>query len=668
MLQDPHNQMVPTDSEKLVVFVETEAQLETILSYQRQNKVDVQVITVMPEAEYAADVRGLECCSIEQFYRDDALNRVGLRNFTRAFDLCTLIDNHLQRAMANSPVRDLATSFPNFYYIHQLLNSLLYRSLTLLAACAATQPDTLISFQAPVHNPRIWNYLAEGRLVSRMVPLIARQLGMRSIVLLSPEQERIPTIFTRLQQVKSYSRPILYVIPGARNLYKILQSMRKQPPHLLDLQTTLPVLVHIAGDSYASGVIATTWKEHYQGNCITAEDIVEHIEHRDRVDLNRLDGHIHCACTQAWRTLCQDESFRSLFINASLDLFALAEPPLRDFFHSYLPYHIRSGEAFRRGVQQIPTSVVLVPAAGTYLDAARTVNRPVVSFQHGGGYGYLDYPLVEHHDLYGVDYFLVYGQGVVDTLAHPSPLVPPRTDIPRAQIVPIGSPILDKLVAEKRTSETERIIIRNKHTIAYIVSVLHGDINIFNYGMYPDWWYWRFQREVIRICTKHTNVEIIVKLFPRTWTGLPRHPAHNPLEDWLETTRLPRCRVVYDTPRLHDLLSEADMFIIDLPSSTTPLEVLATNKPVLMLADSRWVRLLPHAEALLRKRAIVATNGDQFLQELEAFVQRDEWHLPQPVNDDFLKAYGTHLNDGASAERATHFLYQLAMHGIQNKG
>ncbi|MFC1986973.1 hypothetical protein ACFLVH_00255 [Chloroflexota bacterium] len=57
---------------------------------------------------------------------------------------------------------------------------------------------------------------------------------------------------------------------------------------------------------------------------------------------------------------------------------------------------------------------------------------------------------------------------------------------------------------------------------------------------------------------------------------------------------------------------------------------------------------------------IFSDNREQFFKDIEIVLGEANWTLPEPVNDEFLKAYGTHLNDGRSAERAVRQLADLA--------
>ena len=57
---------------------------------------------------------------------------------------------------------------------------------------------------------------------------------------------------------------------------------------------------------------------------------------------------------------------------------------------------------------------------------------------------------------------------------------------------------------------------------------------------------------------------------------------------------------------------------------------------------------------------VFSETKEQFLKDIERVLSEDDWTLPEPVNDEFLKAYGTYLNDGRSAERAVQALIDLA--------
>ena len=108
-----------------------------------------------------------------------------------------------------------------------------------------------------------------------------------------------------------------------------------------------------------------------------------------------------------------------------------------------------------------------------------------------------------------------------------------------------------------------------------------------------------------------------------------------------------------------DFLHDADLFIMDHPS-TTLVQALTTNKKIILYADRTFLRFDPHALELVKKRAVFSETREHFFKDMERVLGKDDWALPEPVNDEFLRGYGTYLNDGQSAERAVQTLIDLA--------
>jgi hypothetical protein len=82
------------------------------------------------------------------------------------------------------------------------------------------------------------------------------------------------------------------------------------------------------------------------------------------------------------------------------------------------------------------------------------------------------------------------------------------------------------------------------------------------------------------------------------------------------------------------------------------LEALLTVKPIVLYADQRYVALRPEARDLLRRRVLLAETPGEFLASLDGFLRQGQFDAVEPADRAFLRAYGTYVDDGGSAERA----------------
>ena len=111
------------------------------------------------------------------------------------------------------------------------------------------------------------------------------------------------------------------------------------------------------------------------------------------------------------------------------------------------------------------------------------------------------------------------------------------------------------------------------------------------------------------------------------------------------------------------VLGMADTFVIDV-ASTIFLEMLTTDRPILLCAHQLSKKLDPsrwssEVRAMWDERVGYSNDLEEFIQILRQHLDQDD-SVAVKSNDTLLKLFGTHKNDGASAERAYRFLKTLA--------
>ncbi len=655
------------DKGRPVAFFETSEQLAALVAYEERTGTECRLMAVTAEADYAAEARGLQYQVIEDFYSDAALMELGVRNLAKLESLCLRMDRHLHTSLGGVSTPEAVSTLPQLYYLKALVDALLHRSLTVTAALAGTRPSCVISFAVPAPPRDITAFLLSNRLTSRMVPLLARRLGIRSVVLSTGR--RGPT------RGRKNVRTMLSEVSGVRRLHVAVRRTGLRLAHMLargDASVSFvekvpldhPILICRLDDDPITNEVAAAWERVYPGCHVSPEHVLRAVELAEGRDLDRVWAGARRACAKAWHDISRDPEVASFFRIGLLDLYPLAIPFLKRLVSS-IPDTLRAAEAFKRGLARLPSSVVLLSSGGQHLGlAAQSAGRPAVVVQHGGGYGYLDLPIVEYLEMYGGSHFFCYGQGTAELLARPSRHVPRRAESNRAVPVAVGSPILDAVMKREVTGRTGTSPNASGRTVVYVLTNLGGDRRYFSYHMYPDIWFWRLQRRVIETCVQFSDVQLIVKLYPTD--DVRSDLTRNPVVDWLSQVQPRRCQVVSDRPFI-ELFSVADLFIMDWPA-TTLLEALTTTKPVITFADSRWVRFEPRAKSLLRERAIFSESGEQFLKDIAGGLAERKSAPVNEVNDAFLSAYGTHLNDGRSAERAVQALHRLATAPGQPQG
>ncbi len=359
----------------------------------------------------------------------------------------------------------------------------------------------------------------------------------------------------------------------------------------------------------------------------------------------RRRGELRSALAELWPRLRAEAFFAEPFRWEGVDLLPLAEARLEHWWMEVVPAMwealTRARERFERSR---PQAVLLYspwsPEDHGALQGARSLGVPTITVQHGGFEGNCEYTTYDLTDLRLADYRFVYGEGTAAYLRERAA----RAVEPRAKVVATGSARLDALrsVSGRHSDLRRRIAVpQGRPLVLYLAGSYQHRGWYMCRGAYLGVPYFRLLAQVVETFKRFPDVHFLYKPFPE-------HPL-DPVARLIDKG-VANVTVVRDIP-VSDLFEACDAYAIDIPS-TALLEALLTPKPVLTYADARFVRLRPEACELLRRRAVVSETPDAFIGDLEAFLSTSSFEELVDADETFLCAYGTHLNDGRSAERA----------------
>ncbi|MBI4823528.1 MAG: hypothetical protein HY805_04775 [Nitrospirae bacterium] len=100
--------------------------------------------------------------------------------------------------------------------------------------------------------------------------------------------------------------------------------------------------------------------------------------------------------------------------------------------------------------------------------------------------------------------------------------------------------------------------------------------------------------------------------------------------------------------RFSELISGARAIVIDCPA-TTFYEACLTEKPIFVTI--KHLDFIPEALLLLKKRAVCTDTPEELISRLDGFLKTGKYPA-DTKNREYIRAYGTHLDDGNSAKRA----------------
>jgi hypothetical protein len=353
---------------------------------------------------------------------------------------------------------------------------------------------------------------------------------------------------------------------------------------------------------------------------------------------------------------------RKLLHFSGVDCFPAMERRLRRFFESDVPEIARVYLEARSLLQAKRPVAVLAATMGNYgrqavAAAARKEGVPFVVYQHGasGGHDKLESGLSlvpDHNDHRAADYVLVFGEGDFRYKEK-------RGEV-RAKSVPVGSAALDHLKKSGYSTTRETLLRRyglhpGKRTVMYVPTSMDGSIRAAPYRSRSPSRMFRMEQRIAEVFSEFPETQFVLKL-----PASPYYPC-SPIAQLVRDRRLENCVVI--TAPFTSVIPAADLFVSDY-SSTSFLEMLTTDRPILFCGYGLpWPRnpanWPPSVLEMWQERVAYADDLEEFLELLRTYLREGRFQPVQSSNT-LLKLFGTHVDDGRSAERAHAFLESLA--------
>ena len=142
---------------------------------------------------------------------------------------------------------------------------------------------------------------------------------------------------------------------------------------------------------------------------------------------------------------------------------------------------------------------------------------------------------------------------------------------------------------------SNKIKIKN---ILYVTTTISGSAHYFSYVHYPTIWYYRLQKKIIHSFINSPKLNFMTNFYPNE---LYTNPNHN-------------IKVNHKHGELLSSLQEKkyDLILTEAPA-TTLLEILSTKSQVICFIPKKYIKLHSNALALLKKRAFVLEEENDYL-------------------------------------------------------
>lgn len=354
--------------------------------------------------------------------------------------------------------------------------------------------------------------------------------------------------------------------------------------------------------------------KHPRGN-VPVEQIMERIK-------NDPDAH-------TWTSRC------------GMDLFDLFVPEIEKTLRDDVPLLISIVRRFRELNNRFNFCMLISSYQLTQweaiFDQAEALDIPVTLFLHGGAIGPLEgYPPIQLCSRGGREpsklYHLVYSEAIsnyCDSF---------RTDFSNytARNIPVGSYYYEKLLERnngKRRTEGNHI------KIYYVCGGVGIHNCTFNRGIYDDASLYELRYRVIDKFRNMPDSTLYYKM------GYNTEHCGIELEQEILGGVFENVVAVPSDTNLVDILAEADLFIMESPS-TTLFEILTTSKPAVLLIEPRALELTEPACALLKDRVTIVGSATELADCIDDIakngLQAKAFVRPDHSDKAFINTFATH--------------------------
>lgn len=357
-----------------------------------------------------------------------------------------------------------------------------------------------------------------------------------------------------------------------------------------------------------------------------------------------------------YEKIIDSKSLRDLFVFEDIDVFPILESRLRFYIQYIVPnsmasYKWASKYIDAKGIRAVLFSVIPSSISKSMCCAARNRKIPVIGWHHGPYHIKDTIFSIDYDDFLVSDYFLTYGKDS-------ERLCRTNADLFGCKLITTGSAMLDFLrdnAGSKGNKNMCEILGINKAS---------KDLNIILYAVAPYYFNNQYnatfppfspnllymtQKRMINGLKDITSCIKIIKLHPSKECNVQE------VRDLIADQNDESILIISNQKSIIDLLPYVSCVIVDQPQ-TVVIQAIAAGLPVFALLNH--LKLDAFTETLLRQRVVCQYSPEELLSSVKAFI--DTGVYGADIHDEqYLKEYGTYLNDGNSAERAAGVLAGL---------
>ncbi len=557
-------------------------------------KKDAVIIAFSVEGKVALEKIGIQCYFPDELIEIPDLNQIGINNYKRVKKICLFLDDKFKERVVFLRENRIDIFSASFFWIKVFFDSLYTSYFILEKLFNEINNKEVIVFRKPYHFDKI--FLGKDNLIP---PLMENVFLERYKNIKIVHDNNIPnSLEGNLRITLGNVKRLLpsFIFKGSRfKANGIVLDNRFDVDYVIsDILSDIKFYKIFASDYFiafnsvnASGV---KFKKTPVGKDGYDELIVKFFAEmvNEPIYLNLFDG--NRAIFNFWNKCLEEYLLKSL------------------------GYLLASGTSIKEMLIDMSPEMLITASCRVFLndtfilEIARSLNIPIITYQEGGGFGYLDLPLFEP-DINQSDYFIAYGKGVKE-----SPFLKQKD-----KVIPAGSIYLSKLKKQ----------IKNRSSVQKYIYVVLDNLKTTPYQHYP---YnggsfsqtYIHQIKIINLLRQFENIYFVLKTINEN--------------ELLYNSFVDDKFIKIETKPLSKVLDDASAFILEYPS-TVLQECLATDKPIALLYNKSAVKFESRAYDLLSRRVRMTSDSDEFPEIIRLLINDTKYGSNMTENNEFRDRY-----------------------------
>lgn len=627
---------------KILIFLENEAQVRDWIS---RGELDNEgtIVTLSPFSMYELDRHGISYRIPEDYYNPQELYELGMANFQKVECLCTIIDGIILKSCPLAKQKNITPALFSFYHLKMMYDAMTIRLFQLSKIFTIEKPDLVYIYNTEkypfgYHNTAPFiQFDNRESIYSQLLALDNWNVKLKIIEIKDKFEKQTPIkrkkvsttdlniyISKHLHQPELKDMGVIFNSRGFPGLLKWLWY------HFPSSKESAPVA--LLGGGYE-------WHE-----------IIIELRARNIFPIYRIHHDLYKLLSvkpseylnAAWQELVSNRKFLDFFIYNNLDFFPVIKGRIQFLVIQLTMASMAATQHAEVLIEKRKIKAFLSPAIANCIEhsVARVAHNkgiPVITWQHGA-YGAMFHPIINYVDLISSDFHFVFGIGIEGQYAK-------SAESFSTSLVPVGSAILERL---QKRNLIEKKIPHDKKIVLYITSSgYQNNLYISYFPPFSDNLFWKTQKAIVDVLGSHNECSVIMKLHP---SNIYIDPD---IQSYVKSRGYNNFEFIKTEKTISDLLSIADVVVIDMPS-TTLLQALTTKKPIFVFMGH--IKFDAEPLRLLENRAVCRENLGEFISDLNEYLTNNNYNKDLH-NNNYLKMFG--IAEGSAAERAAGKLREI---------